>query len=91
MTVYVLCKFSGKSGHADQSKDNAVFIKMRQFHSLKIRSALHLVPFVSHYIETFQFIETFFHYNHFIPYTCENEIRQLTKTPSIVLCLHSSL
>jgi hypothetical protein len=73
------------------STNNTVFVKMRQFHSLKIRTAQNLVPFVSHYIETFQFIETFFHYNHFIPYTCENEISQFTKTPSIVLCLHSSL
>jgi hypothetical protein len=76
---------------ASDSPTNVVFVKMRQFHSLKIRSALHLVPFVSHYIETFQFIETFFHYNYFIPYTCEDEIRQFRKTPSIVLCLHSSL
>jgi hypothetical protein len=64
-----------KSWKPRERKDrNVVFVKMRQFHSLKIRTALHLVPFVSHYIETFQFIETFFHYNHFIPYTCENEI-----------------
>jgi hypothetical protein len=82
---------SSLPGSSHRSPINTVFVKMRQFHSLKIRTALNLVPFVSHYIETFQFIETFFHYNHFIPYTCENEISQFTRTPSIVLCLYSSL
>jgi peptidase E len=80
-----ISKASGTNLLFSRCTTNVVFVKMRQFHSLKIRSALHLVPFVSHYIETFQFIETFFHYNHFIPYTCKDEISQFRKTPSTVV------
>jgi chromosome segregation ATPase len=87
----IASELEGAKASAEEACSNVVFVKMRQFHSLKIRTVLNLVPFVSHYIETFQFIETFFHYNHFIPYTCENKIRQFTKTPSSALCLHSSL